>query len=48
MLVKTFGEKTYWRNGNIIYQQKKIDYSRDNSCSMNDIVYYAVVYYIEF
>lgn len=42
------GEKTYHRIGNVIFQQIKNDYSKDNSCSYNDILYSAVIYYIEF
>ena len=41
------GEKTYHKIGNFIYQHTKIDYSKDSSCSWNDIMYSAVVYYVE-
>lgn len=41
------GEKTYHRIGNVIYQHTKIDYSKDNSCSWDDVLYSAVVYYVE-
>lgn len=33
---------------NFIYQLRKIDYSKDSSCSYDDIVYNVVMYYVEF
>lgn len=41
------GEKTYWKIGNIIYQQVEIDYSKDFTCSENGVFYSAVVYYVK-
>lgn len=41
------GEKTYHKIGNFIYQYITIDYSKDSSCSWDDVLHSAVIYYVE-
>lgn len=40
------GTKTYWKNRNVVYQYTRIDYSQDDSCNLEGVVYCAVVYYL--
>lgn len=41
-------EVTYYKLGeNVIYQLRKIDYSKDSQCNYNNIVYCFVAYYLD-